>query len=307
MFTVVIPLYNKEAFIEKAVNSVLKQTFKDFELIVVNDGSTDNSLDILQSLQDKRLKVISIPNQGVSVARNTGIRCARNDWICFLDADDWWECEFLETLNMTISLYPTNKIFGTGFSRIFPNESERYHHAILPAEGKCSIINYFEVIGSYYPPPINSSNIVIHKTLFELYGFFKPGQNNYEDHDLWLRLCVSERIVFCNKALSNYRKTEVNSASSAYYSANDFILYINTIKEVASKLNTSNKIYFRRYYNKFTLLVYIKNYSRYTNQQNLEVCRLLLSLLDGWSKFILRLLCWLPYKNVYVLLKKIKP
>ena len=87
-FSVVIPLYNKEHYIGKTLKSVLNQTFQDFEIIVVNDGSTDHSLDAARSIKSDRVQIISQENAGVAVARNTGIEHASAEYIAFLDADD---------------------------------------------------------------------------------------------------------------------------------------------------------------------------------------------------------------------------
>src|SRR5690554_3129002 len=96
MITVIIPLYNKERSILKTVSSVLTQSFTEFELLIVNDGSTDNSLQMVSSLKDPRLRIINKENGGVSSARNTGIKEATNEWIALLDADDLWKEDHLK-------------------------------------------------------------------------------------------------------------------------------------------------------------------------------------------------------------------
>ena len=88
MISVVIPLYNKEAIIKKSLESVLTQDYDDFEVVVVNDGSTDKSVEIVKSIQDTRITLIEQENGGPSKARNTGVKNARGEWILFLDADD---------------------------------------------------------------------------------------------------------------------------------------------------------------------------------------------------------------------------
>ena len=98
MISVVIPLYNKEKTIARAIHSVLNQTYKHFEVIIVNDGSIDNSLNIVQSIPDHRIKIITKKNGGVSSARNTGIKAATCSCIAFLDSDDMWLPWHLQTI-----------------------------------------------------------------------------------------------------------------------------------------------------------------------------------------------------------------
>ena len=98
-FSVIIPLYNKESFIEKTLECVLNQTFKDFEIIIVNDGSTDASLEKIKKFTDNRIKIFQQENQGVSVARNKGMEMAEGEYFCFLDADDEWKNDSLENLS----------------------------------------------------------------------------------------------------------------------------------------------------------------------------------------------------------------
>ena len=98
IISVVIPLYNKERYIARAIQSALGQTYGDFELIVVDDGSTDGSVDIVSQFADTRLRLINQANAGVGAARNRGIKDAKYELITFLDADDEWMPDFLETV-----------------------------------------------------------------------------------------------------------------------------------------------------------------------------------------------------------------
>ena len=104
--SVIIPTYNRAQVIQRAVDSVLSQTFRDFELLIIDDGSTDDSLNVLQSLahNDKRMRVVTQSNQGAGPARNRGLDIARGEYIAFLDADDTWDVKNIEKLHKTLAL-----------------------------------------------------------------------------------------------------------------------------------------------------------------------------------------------------------
>ncbi|MDP4270339.1 MAG: glycosyltransferase family A protein, partial [Bacteroidota bacterium] len=106
LFSVIIPLYQKGPFIARAIESVLCQTYKEFELIVIDDGSTDNGANIVEQITDHRLTLIRQENRGVSAARNKGISLAKGDYIGLLDADDKWEADFLMEMKRLIETYP---------------------------------------------------------------------------------------------------------------------------------------------------------------------------------------------------------
>ena len=225
MFSVVIPLYNKEKYIAETVQSVLSQTYEQFEVVIVDDGSTDNSLSMLKQFEDPRIRIHSIVNSGVSVARNQGIKLTKYDYVAFLDADDWWAPSFLAEMYQALKQYPSHKLFASGRTSVFSQEEIRYDHKYLPKNGTLAPVNHFEIIANYLPV-INMSNAVVRKELFDQKGYFRPGQRNHEDHDLWLRLAANEAIVCINKPLSFYRKAVQGSASTGSYSAADFCLYM---------------------------------------------------------------------------------
>ena len=101
-FTVIIPTFNRAEFIKRAVDSVLMQAFKDYEIIVVDDGSTDETLEILRDIKDKRIKIVAQSNRGVAHARNQGIKAAQAEWMCFLDSDDEFLPSKLNSLKTAI-------------------------------------------------------------------------------------------------------------------------------------------------------------------------------------------------------------
>lgn len=305
MISIVIPLYNKENYILETVQSVLNQTYINFELLIVNDGSTDDSLSIVQSIQDNRIKIINLPNGGVCKARNTGISQAKSEWIAFLDADDWWDKNFLAEMVQTIKEYPSEKVFATGRSRIFKQNVKRYNNPYLPKFETTKTIDYIKVISKYLPP-INSSNSIINKNVLQKAGLFNIEQKLHEDHDLWLRICCTNQVVFINKNLSFYRKDIVGSSSQGIYASQDFMQYLQTIKSVKEKLSNDRLDFFKKYYNRFILLTFIKFEGKYSKDDKRNVYQKASDVCDVFYSFTLKIINILPSGLTYSLLKKIK-
>ena len=117
-FSVIIPLYNKAPYVDKTIRSVLAQTYADYELIVMDDGSKDDSFAIALKAVEGRgnCHVYRQKNAGVSMARNNGVALSQGDYLCFLDADDWWEPTFLEEMSKLIGDFPDAGIYGTNYT-----------------------------------------------------------------------------------------------------------------------------------------------------------------------------------------------
>ncbi|EHB6446001.1 glycosyltransferase family 2 protein, partial [Enterococcus faecalis] len=132
LVSVVIPVYNVEKYVEKCLDSVINQTYQNLEIIIVNDGSTDNSLSVCQKkkLSDSRIKLINKENGGLSSARNAGIECAQGEFICFIDSDDWIELDYIEVLlngmeNTNVDISVIQMIKVKDFNKIaFQSESQ---------------------------------------------------------------------------------------------------------------------------------------------------------------------------------------
>ncbi len=195
-FSVIIPLYNKEKFIERAINSVLNQTMQNFELIIIDDGSTDKSLDVVKFFNDDRIRLISKKNEGVSIARNTGILISKSDYIAFLDADDEWLVDFLETIQNLISRFPEAKTFSTAIKRENKNgDFLDIYFSTLPEHPWSGEINLFKVL-AYDASPVTSSSVCVHKDVFKTIGMFPIGIKRGEDLDTWIRIFLNYKIAF---------------------------------------------------------------------------------------------------------------
>lgn len=203
MFSVVIPLYNKESTIRRTIESVLNQTYQDFEILVVNDGSTDDSAEIVESVKDPRINVIHQVNQGVSVARNVGIKKAKYNWLALLDGDDRWDARYLGMISSAIKDNPDCIAYCTGYRRIsdqgeLPRASWKY----VP-EKRGTINNYFK--SSFFSSPvITSSSVCLNRRMLKLIDVERPfpvGAKSGEDLDTWVRLALVGNVYFINDIL----------------------------------------------------------------------------------------------------------
>lgn len=205
-FSVIIPLYNKAKHIAKAIASVQNQTFSDLELIVVNDGSTDSSKEVaINALAGKAAFLLNQDNAGVSTARNNGVRASHGDYICFLDADDWWEPDFLDNMNQLIDEFPEAGIYGCGYFLV-KHGNKRQAPIGLDTGFSKGYINYCEVYSKTLCMPLSSISVAIPRTVFEEMGGFKPWLSLGEDFDLWIRIALSHKVAFLDKPLANYNQ-----------------------------------------------------------------------------------------------------
>jgi len=201
--SVVIPLYNKQNTIQRAIQSVLKQTFQQFEIIIVNDGSTDNSVAKATEIHDERIRIIHQKNQGASVARNTGIENATYNWIAFLDADDEWLPEFLETVTNLHTKYPECNVLATSYY-LCNSKGEKRNIKLkrIKFSGEDGIMeNYFEV-ATYSSPPFCSISIAINKVALLEIGGFPVGIKSGEDLLTWAKLAVNNKITYSTKTMA---------------------------------------------------------------------------------------------------------
>lgn len=200
-FSVIIPLYNKENYIENTLKSVLQQTFDNFEIIIVNDGSTDNSEQKILNFNDSRIRYYSKINEGASKARNFGIEKAKADYICFIDADDYWYPEFLSTFHSVILNHKTQKVFSCAIEIETYKKKFQGQYSIQTKSG-VQIVDYFK--SSLKNSIISTSSVVLHKDIFKKVGVFDPTIKSGQDTDLWIRVGLDYNIVFINIVLATY-------------------------------------------------------------------------------------------------------
>ncbi|MFR9636421.1 MAG: glycosyltransferase family A protein [Rikenellaceae bacterium] len=209
MISIIIPLYNKAPYVEKAVRSVLSQRYSDYELIIVNDGSTDGSLLVVQQLveevQRDNIRVIDQANSGVAMARNNGVVAAKGDYISFLDADDWWSADYLDQMVEVIKNYPEAGIYGCGYY-IVKNGRERVAQIGVESGFESGLINYCKVYATTLYMPLTSITVIIKKKVFNEFGGFKPHLKLGEDFDLWIRVALKYPVALLNRQLAYYNQ-----------------------------------------------------------------------------------------------------
>lgn len=206
LFSVIIPLYNKAPYVRKTVESILCQTFTDYELIIIDNGSNDGSSEIVAGFTDSRIRIIRLEeNIGVSNARNKGVSLSTAPYITFLDADDWWEPTFLEEMAGLIERHPGAGIYGTGYY-IIKNSKERVAPIGVEEGFTEGEINYCHVYAKTLCMPLTSITVAMPRAIFDETGGFKPHLKLGEDFDLWIRIALKHKVVFLNKPLSNYNQ-----------------------------------------------------------------------------------------------------
>lgn len=205
MVSIVIPLYNKEKQIAKTLQTVLCQSYQDFEIVIVNDGSTDRSVEEVKKSDDTRIRLINQENAGVSAARNRGIEEARGEYIALLDADDEWHQDYLATHISLAQKYPDCDVFAVNYQfRDSKGNSTQTIIKKLPFEGENGILsNYFEVASSSHPP-ICSITIMARKKAFQAIGGFPLGIKSGEDLLTWARLACEFKIAYSKTPLATF-------------------------------------------------------------------------------------------------------
>lgn len=222
MFSVIIPVFNGEKFIQKAIDSVFSQTVSDWELIIVNDGSSDNTLSVLEQYREnEKIRIISQPNSGVSVARNHGVEHSKGDYIAFLDADDIWNETHLEVMKNLIEKYPDAGLIGT-FTRVelvnqevisecnyFKNKTEEVYLEDFFAEyHKDKSAKMFTVI-----------TMVVSREAFDRAGGFPVGCKIGEDLELSLVIAAYYPVVLSPVATATYRKENSTATKTNSFDA----------------------------------------------------------------------------------------
>jgi glycosyltransferase involved in cell wall biosynthesis len=248
-YSVVIPLYNKASHIKRAIDSVLRQSVPDFELIVVDDGSTDSGGEEVRRHTDPRIRLIAQTNGGVSAARNRGARESVCDLVAFLDADDAWEPRFLETVGSLSSRFPEAAVWGTGYTivnRIGAEERPTYH-GNLPTDGGGALIDYFSgphVAGRHGDSPLLASTLLLRKSALLEAGGFPLGVTRGEDTDTWIRLALRYPIAWTPDVQATiYEDAENRSVAYLYLGDYPFLESVRSYEREHASQHLNSEVF----------------------------------------------------------------
>ncbi|SDM17313.1 glycosyltransferase family 2 protein [Pedobacter antarcticus] len=260
MFSVIIPLYNKGSFILETVNSVLGQTNPNFEIIIVNDGSTDDSLSIVQDISDSRIRIIDKPNGGVSSARNRGIFESKEEWITFLDGDDTWVANHLEEYAKVIKTQSINWVISGYVSK----KGTKKFAQLYDTEGRLDNV-FNDLLNGLR---IHTSTVCVSKHFFHKYPDlrFREGVNNSEDREVWYKICcIDKSPYYIRKILSIYILDDSNSLTKNTSTCQDH--YLSLYEKIAQfdifrTMDDENKLKLKRYISYFNTRAIKGYYSR---------------------------------------------
>jgi glycosyltransferase involved in cell wall biosynthesis len=243
LVSVVIPVYNAQFTKLDAVNSVLSQTLTDLELIVINDGSTDKTLQILEQVEDPRLQVVSFTNAGLATSRNRGLLLARSQYISFLDADDLWVPEKLEF--QVSALYQDPTISAVYSWTKFIDESGKFLHLGLQSNASGHI--YRELFTKNFLE--SGSNILVKRMTLVNIGGFDETLTVAEDWDCYLRLAAEHSFAVIPKFHVLYRQVSNSLSSNLLRQENDSIRVLNSALERSpTQLGTLKSLAFANLY-----------------------------------------------------------
>lgn len=249
-FSIIVPLYNKASYVVKTLESIVAQSYNDWECLIVDDGSTDNSRDIVEDyiktldVEKLRFVVLSQSNSGVSMARNRGVKESNGEFLCFLDADDWWQNTFLEEIDKLISDYPNAGIYATNYVYY---KIGKTHVALNLKRG------YIDYPKAYYESeamPIWTGATCMPQKVFEEMGGFPVGIKLGEDFLLWAQTALNYKIVFCEKPLAYYNNNvpiSMRATRNLYEPQHHMLFALNSLENLIEQLcNVSQKEEWKR-------------------------------------------------------------
>ncbi len=221
-FSIIIPLYNKEKYIQRSLDSILKQDFTNFEIVVVDDGSSDNSASVVKQNNDSRIRLISKKNGGVSSARNRGFKEALGEWLLFLDADDILLPGALSSFHEAIIKYPDIKVIISNFQDVDLNGNITKH-------SKLNTTKVYEnpLKGIWYREfASRPGNTIYHRYVLSIMGGFNESITYNEDNEFTERILTQYKNVYIPSVTMQYIKTEGGASLKIHPLEQDYVYYL---------------------------------------------------------------------------------
>ncbi|WP_053991460.1 glycosyltransferase family A protein [Mangrovimonas sp. TPBH4] len=212
--SIVISVYNKEDYLKSTIESVLNQTYQNFEIIAVNDGSSDNSLNILKGFSDSRLRIINQTNQGASAARNLGIKESKYEYIALLDGDDLWLPNYLAEMVTSIQTFPNEAVFASAIANTYDDKIVPVSYAVKNTN-TIKIIDYFKN-STYNYSLLTSSSIIFKKEIIKKTGWYDTSIVSGQDVDFWIKIGLNFPVVFINRVLVHYRFNDYSLSNTTF-------------------------------------------------------------------------------------------
>lgn len=220
-FSVVVPAYNKEKYISRTINSVLNQSYHSFELIIVDDGSTDGTMNAINAFSDKRIQVIREKNSGPSFARNTGISACHNGWIVFLDADDEMLPDNLSTFALLIAAYPDYKVFNANFFYEYEGKRNLFSHGIRNGIVNNPFKGY--MLGYMFS---RTGTTAYKKDILDKFKF-NPSLFRYEDMEFNIKIMSNYPFVQTDRPVLVYNVTDSGASKPRKDISQDFLGHLS--------------------------------------------------------------------------------
>jgi len=236
-FSVIIPLYNKEAHIINTLNSVYNQNFTDYEIIIVNDGSTDNSWNVVKDIENSNIRTFNNKNQGVSETRNFAMKHAKGEYFAFLDADDIWKRNHLHDLNQLINSFPNCGLYCSNYNFDYGNNkiiNTRFPTLPKEKEWEGIVTDFFSASLEYRIAW--TSAVAIPKKILDTVGFFDINFTSGQDTDYWTRIALKHLVVFTKKVSVNYNTAAENRITNISPNNRNFMTF-----EKFHEIEKSNK------------------------------------------------------------------
>lgn len=212
-FSVVIPVFNKARYVVSAVQSVLAQTLPALEVIVVDDGSSDASVELVEALRDERVRVVRQAHAGVAAARNRGIALARGQWVAFLDADDWEHPELLDNLQRAHLACPEADVLASGYRCVEETSETRMQPWQVARDAEIEVVRDLRARWMVDIPFCTDTVAIRAERLHAMQPCFPVGESFGEDLDLWFRLADETPVALVRAQLAVYRTAIAGSLS----------------------------------------------------------------------------------------------